>query len=127
MLFIELSEFSTFIALLNFYISGVLVLVFIETCVKLYFSQKITFKNIIECICFPIVMMLIVLVPITKTIGFIKELVSMYIYIRRAYVFISKTQGLSKEELIDCICKKFLKKDSLDIKFYVNDEDIHLE
>ena len=121
MLFVEFSE------LLNFYISGVLVLVFIETCVKLYFSQKITFKNIIECICFPIVMMLIVLVPITKTIGFIKELVLMYIYIRRAYVFISKTQGLSKEELIDCIYKKFLKKDSLDIKFYVNDEDIHLE
>ena len=121
MLFAEFSE------LLNFYISGVLVLVFIETCVKLYFSQKITFKNIIECICFPIVMMLIVLVPITKTIGFIKELVLMYIYIRRAYVFISKTQGLSNEELKDCICKKFLKKDSLDIKFYVNDEDIHLE
>ena len=121
MLFVEFSE------LLNFYISSVLVLVFIETCVKLYFSQKITFKNIIECICFPIVMMLIVLVPITKTIGFIKELVLMYIYIRRAYVFISNTQGLSKDELIDCICKKFLKKDSLDIKFYVNDEDIHLE
>lgn len=121
MLFVEFSE------LLNFYISGVLVLVFIETCVKLYFSQKITFKNIIECICFPIVMMLIVLVPITKTIGFIKELVLMYIYIRRAYVFISTTQDLSKEELIDCICKNFLKKDSLDIKFYVNDEDIHLE
>lgn len=119
--------FAEFSVLLNFYISGVLVLVFIETCVKLYFSQKITFKNIIECICFPIVMMLIVLVPITKTIGFIKELVLMYIYIRRAYVFISKTQGLSKEELKDCICKKFLKKDSLDIKFYVNDEDIHLE
>lgn len=127
MLFVELAEFNTFIALLNFYISGVLVLVFIETCVKLYFSQIITFKNIIECICFPIVMMLIVLVPITKTIGFIKELVLMYIYIRRAYIFISKTQGLSKEELIDCICKKFLKEDSLDIKFYVNDEDIHLE
>lgn len=127
MLFVELAEFSTFIELLNFYISSVLVLVFIETCVKLYFSQKITFKNIIECICFPIVMMLIVLVPITKTIGFIKELVLMYTYIRRAYIFISKTQGLSKEELIDCICKNFLKKDSLDIKFYVNDEDIHLE
>ena len=126
MLFVELAEFSTFIALLDFYISGVLILVFVETCVKLYFSQKITFKNIIECICFPIVMMLIVLVPITKTIGFIKELVLMYIYIRRAYVFISKTQDLSKEELIDCICKKFLKEDSLDIKFYVN-EDIHLE
>ena len=119
--------FAEFSVLLDFYISGVLVLVFIETCVKLYFSQKITFKNIIECICFPIVMMLIVLVPITKTIGFIKELVLMYIYIRRAYVFISKTHGLSKEELKDCICKKFLKKDSLDIKFYVNDEDIHLE
>lgn len=127
MLFVELAEFNTFIALLNFYISGVLVLVFIETCVKLYFSQIITFKNIIECICFPIVMMLIVLVPITKTIGFIKELVLMYIYIRRAYIFISKTQDLSKEELIDCICKKFLKEDSLDIKFYVNNKDIHLE
>lgn len=127
MLFVEFAEFSTFISLLNFYISGVLVLVFIETCVKLYFSQIITFKNIIECICFPIVMMLIVLVPITKTIGFIKELVLMYIYIRRAYIFISKTQDLSKEELIDCICKKFLKEDSLDIKFYVNNEDIHLE
>ena len=50
MLFVELAEFSTFIALLDFYISGVLVLVFIETCVKLYFSQKITFKNIIEYI-----------------------------------------------------------------------------
>ena len=121
MLFVEFSE------LLNFYISGVLVLVFIETCVKLYFSQKITFKNIIECICFPIVMMLIVLVPITKTIGFIKELVLMYIYVRRAYVFISNTQGLSNEELIDCICENFLKEDSLDIKFYENDEDIHLE
>lgn len=127
MLFVEFAEFSTFISLLNFYISGVLVLVFIETCVKLYFSQIITFKNIIECICFPIVMMLIVLVPITKTIGFIKELVLMYIYIRRAYIFISKTQDLSKEELIDCICKKFLKEDSLDIKFYVNNKDIHLE
>ena len=127
MLFVELAEFSTFIALLDFYISGVLILVFIETCVKLYFSQKITFKNILECICFPIVMMLIVLVPITKTIGFIKELVLMYIYVRRAYKFIFNTQGLSNEELIDCICKNFLKEDSLDIKFYVNDEDIHLE
>ena len=121
MLFVEFSE------LLNFYISGVLVLVFIETCVKLYFSQKITFKNIIECICFPIVMALIILVPITKTIGFIKELVLMYIYVRRAYKFIFNTQGLSNEELIDCICENFLKEDSLDIKFYVNDEDIHLE
>ena len=121
MLFVEFS------VLFDFYISGVLILVFIETCVKLYFSQKITFKNIIECICFPIVMMLIVLVPITKTIGFIKELVLNLIYIRRAYVFILNTQGLSNEELIDCICKNFLKEDSLDIKFYVNDEDIHLE
>ena len=121
MLFVEFS------VLFDFYISGVLILVFIETCVKLYFSQKITFKNIIECICFPIVMMLIVLVPITKTIGFIKELVLMYIYVRRAYKFILNTQGLNNEELIDCICKNFLKEDSLDIKFYVNDEDIHLE
>ena len=120
MLFVE------FNAILQSYIFIVLVLVFIDTCTKLYFSKKITFKHILECICFPIVMMLIVLVPITKTIGFIKELVLMYIYIRRAYVFISKTQDLSKEELIDCICKKFLKEDSLDIKFYVN-EDIHLE
>ena len=71
-------------------------------------------------------MMLIVLVPITKTIGFIKEFILNLIYIRRAYVFISNTQGLSNEELIDCICKNFLKEDSLDIKFYV-DEDIHLE
>ena len=120
MLFVE------FNAILQSYIFIVLVLVFIDTCTKLYFSKKITFKHILECICFPIVMMLIVLVPITKTIGFIKELVLMYIYIRRAYIFISKTQGLSKEELIDCICKKFLKEDSLDIKFCVN-EDIHLE
>lgn len=127
MLFVELAEFSTFIALFDFYISGVLVLVFIETCVKLYFSQKISFKNIIECICFPIVMMLIVLVPITKTIGFIKEFILNLIYIRKVYTFISKTQGLSKEELIDCIYRNFLKEDSLDIKFYVNDEDIHLE
>ena len=119
--------FAEFSVLLNFYISGVLVLVFIETCVKLYFSQKITFKNIIECICFPIVMVLIILVPITKTIGFIKELVLMYIYVRRAYKFIFNTQGLSNEELIDCICENFLKEDSLDIKFYDNDEDIHLE
>ena len=119
--------FAEFSVLLDFYISGVLVLVFIETCVKLYFSKKITFKHILECICFPIVMMLIVLVPITKTIGFIKELVLMYIYVRRAYVFISNTQGLSNEELIDCICENFLKEDSLDIKFYDNDEDIHLE
>ena len=121
MLFVE------FNAILQSYIFIVLVLVFFDTCTKLYFSKKITFKHILECICFPIVMMLMVLVPITKTIGFIKELVLMYIYVRRAYVFISKTQGLSKEELKDCICKKFLKKDSLDIKFYVNDEDIHLE
>ena len=119
--------FAEFSVLLDFYISGVLVLVFIETCVKLYFSQKITFKNIIECICFPIVMMLIVLVPITKTIGFIKEFILNLIYIRRAYVFISKTQFLNNEELIDCICKNFLKEDSLDIKFYENGEDIHLE
>ena len=119
--------FAEFSVLLDFYISGVLVLVFIETCVKLYFSQKITFKNIIECICFPIVMMLIVLVPITKTIGFIKEFILNLIYIRRAYVFISNTQFLNNEELIDCICKNFLKEDSLDIKFYVNGEDIHLE
>lgn len=127
MLFVELAEFSTFIALFDFYIFGVLVLVFIETCVKLYFSQKITFKNIIECICFPVVMMLLVLIPITKTIGFIKEFILTLIYIRRAQVFISKTQGLSNEELIDCICKNFLKEDSLNIKFYVDDEDIHLE
>ena len=119
--------FAEFNIFLDFYISGVLVLVFIETCVKLYFSQKITFKNIIECICFPIVMMLIVLVLITKTIGFIKEFILNLIYIRRAYVFISNTQGLSNEELIDCVCKNFLKEDSLDIKFYVNGEDIHLE
>ena len=71
-------------------------------------------------------MMLIVLVPITKTIGFIKEFILNLIYIRRAYVFITKTQFLNNEELIDCICKNFLKEDSLDIKFYV-DEDIHLE
>ena len=71
-------------------------------------------------------MMLLVLVPITKTIGFIKAFILKLIHIRRAHVFISKTQGLSKEELIDCICKNFLKEDSLDIKFYV-DEDIHLE
>ena len=51
----------------------------------------------------------------------------MYIYVRRAYKFIFNTQGLNNEELIDCICKNFLKEDSLDIKFYVNDEDIHLE
>ena len=72
-------------------------------------------------------MALIILVPITKTIGFIKELVLMYIYVRRAYKFILNTHGLSNEELIDCICKNFLKEDSLDIKFYDNDEDIHLE
>ena len=121
MLFVEFS------ALLDFYISGVLVLVFVETCVKLYFSQKITFKNILECICFPIVMLLLVLVPIAKTIGFIKEFILNLIYIRRAYVFISNTQGLSKEELKDYICKNCLKEDSLDIKFYDEDEDIHLE
>ena len=120
MLFVE------FNAILQSYIFIVLVLVFFDTCTKLYFSKKITFKHILECICFPIVMMLIILVPITKTIGFIKELVLMYIYIRRAYVFISTTQDLSNEELKDCICKKKKKKDSLDIKFYVN-EDIHLE
>lgn len=119
--------FAEFNAILQSYTFIVLVLVFFDTCTKLYFSKKITFKNIIECICFPIVMLLIVLILISKAMGFIKELVLTYIYIRRAYKFISKTQGLSKEELIDCICKKFLKKDSLDIKFYVNDEDIHLE
>lgn len=121
MLFVE------FNAILQSYSFIVLVLVFFDTCTKLYFSKKITFKHILECICFPIVMALIVLVPITKTIGFIKELVLMYIYVRRAYVFISNTQGLNNEELIDCICKNFLKEDSLDIKFYENDEDIHLE
>ena len=119
--------FAEFNALLHFYIFIVLVLVFFDTCTKLYFSQKISFKNIIECICFPIVMALIVLIPITKTIGFIKEFILNLIYIRRAYIFILNTHGLSNEELKDCICKNFLKKDSLDIKFYDNDEDIHLE
>ena len=121
MLFVE------FNAILQSYTFIVLVLVFFDTCTKLYFSKKITFKNIIECICFPMVMLLLVLILITKTIGFIKEFILNLIYIRRAYTFILKTQGLSKEELIDCICKNFLKKDSLDIKFYVNDEYIHLE
>ena len=127
MLFAELAEFSTFIALLHFYIFIVLVLVFFDTCTKLYFSQKISFKNIIECICFPIVMVFIVLVPITKTVGFIKEFILNLIYIRRVYIFILNTHGLSKEELKDYICKNCLKEDSLDIKFYDNDEDIHLE
>lgn len=62
-------------------------------------------------------MMLIVLVPITKTIGFIKELVLMYIYVRRAYKFIFNTQGLSKDEIEEYICQNCLKENSLDIKF----------
>ena len=111
MLFVE------FNAILQSYIFIVLVLVFLDTCTKLYFSKKITFKHILECICFPIVMMLIVLVPITKTIGFIKELVLMYIYVRRAYKFISKTMYMSKDEIEEYICENCLKENSLDIKF----------
>lgn len=111
MLFVE------FNAILQSYIFIVLVLVFFDTCIKLYFSKKITFKHILECICFPIVMLLIVLVPITKTIGFIKEFILKLIYIRRAYVFILNTQGLSKDEIEEYICQNCLKENSLDIKF----------
>lgn len=111
MLFVE------FNAILQSYILIVLVLVFIDTCTKLYFSKKITFKHILECICFPIVMLLIVLVPITKTIGFIKEFILKLIYIRRAYVFILNTQGLSKDEIEEYIYENCLKENSLDIKF----------
>ena len=111
MLFVE------FNAILQSYIFIVLVLVFIDTCTKLYFSKKITFKHILECICFPIVMLLIVLVPITKTMGFIKEFILKLIYIRRAYVFILNTQGLSKDEIEEYICQNCLKENSLDIKF----------
>ena len=111
MLFVE------FNAILQSYIFIVLVLVFIDTCTKLYFSKKITFKHILECICFPIVMLLIVLVPITKTMGFIKEFILKLIYIRRAYVFILNTHGLSKDEIEEYICQNCLKENSLDIKF----------
>lgn len=121
MLFVE------FNAILQSYTFIVLVLVFFDTCTKLYFSKKITFKHILECICFPIVISLLILSILIIFCENIKKLVLMYIYVRRAYKFIFNTCGLSNEELIDCICKNFLKEDSLDIKFYVNDEDIHLE
>lgn len=121
MLFVE------FNAILQSYIFIVLVLVFLDTCTKLYFSKKITFKHILECICFPIVISLLILSFLIIFFEYVKKLVLMYIYVRRAYVFILNTQGLNNEELIDCICENFLKEDSLDIKFYDNDEDIHLE
>lgn len=120
MLFAEFSE------LVIFYVLGVLILTFVDTCIKLYFSQKISFKHIIECICFPIVIILVIVSLIIKTYELVKTLVLNFIYVKRAYKFLSKTQYLTDEELVDCICKNFLKKDSLDIKFFY-EKDIHLE
>lgn len=111
MLFVE------FNVILQSYIFIVLVLVFIDTCTKLYFSKKITFKHILECICFPIVISLLFLSVLIIFYDYIKKLVLMYIYVRRAYVFILNTQGLSKDEIEEYICENCLKENSLDIKF----------
>ena len=111
MLFVE------FNAILQSYIFIVLVLVFLDTCTKLYFSKKITFKHILECICFPIVISLIILSFLIVFFEYVKKLVLMYIYVRRAYKFIFNTQGLSKDEIEEYICQNCLKENSLDIKF----------
>lgn len=111
MLFVE------FNAILQSYIFIVLVLVFLDTCTKLYFSKKITFKHILECICFPIVISLLILSFLIIFFEYVKKLVLMYIYVRRAYVFILNTQGLSKDEIEEYICQNCLKENSLDIKF----------
>ena len=111
MLFVE------FNAILQSYIFIVLVLVFLDTCTKLYFSQKITLKNIIECICFPIVISLLFLSVLIIFYDYIKKLVLTYIYVRRAYKFISKTMYMSKDEIEKYIYENCLKENSLDIKF----------
>ena len=111
MLFVE------FNAILQSYIFIVLVLVFLDTCTKLYFSKKITFKHILECICFPIVISLLFLSVLIIFYDYIKKLVLTYIYVRRAYKFISKTMYMSKDEIEEYIWQNCLKENSLDIKF----------
>ena len=111
MLFVE------FNAIVQSYTFIVLVLVFFDTCTKLYFSKKITFKHILECICFPIVISLLILSILIRFCEFIKKLILTYIYVRRAYKFISKTMYMSKDEITEYICEKCLKENSLDIKF----------
>ena len=111
MLFVE------FNAILQSYIFIVLVLVFIDTCTKLYFSKKITFKHILECICFPIVISLLFLSVLIIFFEYVKKLVLTYIYVRRANKFISKTMYMSKDEIEEYICENCLKENSLDIKF----------
>ena len=103
--------------LLNFYIFVTLVLVFFDTCTKLYFSKKITFKHILECICFPVVISLMIISVLIKIISFIEKFIVSLIYLKRAQKFILETQDLSNEELVDYIYENCLKKDSLDIKF----------
>lgn len=92
-------------------------LVFFDTCTKLYFSKKMTFKDIIECICFPVVVSLLILTAIIKIISFIENIITPLIHLRIAQKFILNTQGLSKEELKDYIYKNCLKENCLDIKF----------
>ena len=111
MLFVE------FNAILQSYIFIVLVLVFLDTCTKLYFSKKITFKHILECICFPIVISLLFLSVLIIFFEYVKKLVLTYIYVRRAYKFISKTMYMSKDEIEEYIWQNCLKENSLDIKF----------
>lgn len=111
MLFVE------FNAILQSYIFIVLVLVFLDTCTKLYFSKKITFKHILECICFPIVISLLFLSVLIIFYDYIKKVVLTYIYVRRAYKFVSKTMYMSKDEIEEYIWQNCLKENSLDIKF----------
>ena len=83
----------------------------------MYLSKKISIFNILECFCFPVVYVLVLLSIIIKTYRFLSYFLKNVFYVYKAQRFVLNTSNLNDEELKNYILSNCLEKHSMDVKF----------